>query len=79
VVEKFVQRLGIKAPMAKPKIVCPHCEEPLSPQFLYRSAGQLAGSVKGAAKRRSPELARKAALARWEKYRKKGTTLAETL
>jgi hypothetical protein len=57
--------------MAKPKILCPRCEGPLSPQFLYRSVGKLAGSVKGAAKRRSPELARKAALARWEKYRKK--------
>jgi hypothetical protein len=62
--------------MAKPKIVCPHCGEFLNPRFLYRSVGQLAGSVKGAAKRRSPEVARKAALARWEKYRKKGTALA---
>jgi hypothetical protein len=58
--------------MSKPKIACPYCGEPLSPIFLYRSVGQLAGSVKGAAKRRSPELARKAALARWENYRKKG-------
>ena len=61
---------------AKSEIFCPHCEKPLSPQFLYRSVGQLAGSVKGAAKRRSPEVARKAALARWEKYRKKGTALS---
>ena len=57
--------------MAKPKILCPHCEVPLSSEFLYRSVGKLAGSARGAAKRRSPELARKAALARWEKYRKK--------
>jgi sarcosine oxidase delta subunit len=65
--------------MARIDIVCPHCGQKLSAKFLYRSAGKLAGSVKGAAKRRSPELARKAALARWEKYQKKRTTLAETL
>jgi len=65
--------------MSKPRIVCPHCGDPLSPKFLYRSVGQLAGSAKGAAKRRSPEQARKAALARWEKYRKKETALSEVL
>jgi hypothetical protein len=56
-------------PMAKPRIICPHCGHALASGFLYQSVGRLAGSVKGDSKRRSPELARKAALARWGKVK----------
>lgn len=50
-------------------INCPHCGKKLPPKFIYQSFGRLSARVTGAAKRRSPELARKAARARWDKQK----------
>lgn len=55
--------------MIEVKIVCPHCGQSLPPKFIYQSFGRLSARVTGAAKRRSPEMARKAARVRWDKVK----------
>lgn len=52
-------------------IKCPHCEAGLDPAFIHWAAAALTGfsSLKGEAKARSPELARRAARARWDKLK----------
>lgn len=45
---------------------CPHCGKAINPAVMLGAAG---GKAKGAAKARSPEQARAAALARWSRRR----------
>ena len=60
--------------MHKVKIECPHCGGSIPPKFIYQSFGRLSARVTGAAKARSPEMARKAAQTRWAKAKKKAAT-----
>jgi hypothetical protein len=45
---------------------CYHCGKVLDDAWLKRQGAALMGKTRGEAKARSPEVARKAALARWE-------------
>jgi hypothetical protein len=49
---------------------CYHCGKVLDDAWLKREGAALMGKASGERKARSPELARKAALARWEGARK---------
>jgi hypothetical protein len=51
---------------------CYHCGKVLEDAWLKRQGAALMGKASGERKARSPELARKAALARWEGTRKEG-------
>jgi hypothetical protein len=48
---------------------CYHCGKVLEDAWLKRQGAALMGKASGERKARSPELARKAALARWERTR----------
>jgi hypothetical protein len=49
---------------------CYHCGKILEDAWLKRQGAALMGKASGESKARSPEMARKAALARWEGTRK---------
>jgi hypothetical protein len=53
------------------KILCPHCGGTLPPDLINWASAHLSGfaRLKGDAKRRSSESARKAARARWDKVK----------
>jgi hypothetical protein len=46
---------------------CPHCGADLDPKWVRKMSGRSLGPITGKRKARSPEIARKAAMARWSK------------
>jgi len=55
--------------MAKPKLICPHCNQPLSISLFTGFLGSKGGTTTGPTKARTREQAQKAAKARWKKWR----------
>jgi len=49
---------------------CPHCKKQIPAKSAAAALGKLGGLATGPRKARTTEQARKAALARWEKFRK---------
>jgi hypothetical protein len=55
---------------------CPHCNAPLSDDWLKRNAASLMGKVGGKSKARTN--AKQAARARWDRVKRKGSSATPT-